>query len=227
MDIMKSGLALFMMCISISIISVATAEEQNWTFDNDATDWTPANGSWEVEDGIYKQKMRWGEAHHTLANGTDWTDHTLEAHVRIEDGHWAGILFRAQSEFEYYVYLICPKENKSELWRHRHSTAFKDGFEGRDEIEHDIEPVGLTLARQEWFTLQVVVEGSRITVAINGIQQGVFIDATYPFGRIGVWTWDTQASFDNVSVKGDTTTSLTAIEPQGKLTTAWAALKRE
>ena len=214
-----------MMCISI--VSVAEAEEQMWTFDNDAADWTPANGSWKVEDGVYKQTMRWGEAHHTLANGTDWTDHTLAAKVRIEDGHWAGILFRAQSEFEYYVYLICPKENKSELWRHRQSTAFKDGFEGRDEIEHDIEPVGLTLARQEWFTLQVVVEGSRITLAINGIKQGIFVDDTYPFGRIGVWTWDTQASFDNVSVKGDTTTALTAIKPQGKLTTSWAALKRE
>ena len=166
---------------------------------------------------------------HTIrsAEGADWTDHTLEAQVRIEAGHWAGIVFRAQSEFEYYVYLICPKENKSELWRHRRSTAFKDGFEGRDEIEHDIEPIGLTLTKQEWFKLQVSVQGSRIAVAINGIEQGIFIDETYPFGRIGVWTWDTQASFDDVRVNGGTTTPLTAIQPQGKLTTAWAALKKE
>lgn len=227
MNILKSGPALFMMCISICLVSLATAEEQMWTFDNGAADWIPANGTWEVEEGVYKQTTRWGKAQHTLADGADWTDHTLEAKVRIEAGHWAGIVFRAQSEFEYYVYLICPKENKSELWRHRRSTAFKDGFEGRDEIEHDIEPVGLTLARQEWFTLQVEVKSSQITVAINGIKQGVFIDETYPFGRVGVWTWDTQASFDDVSVKGDTTTSLTAIEPQGKLTTSWAALKEK
>lgn len=49
---------------------------------------------------------------------------------------------------------------------------------------------------------------------------------TYPVGKVGVWTWDTQASFDDVSVKGDTTASLTEIEPQGKLAMSWAALKR-
>ena len=223
---MKSRISLFLMSISICLASVATADEQVWTFDNNAADWNPANGTWEVENGVYKQTTRYGEAQKTLADEMEWTDHTIAAKVRIEAGHWAGIVFRAQNEFEYYVYLICPKENKSELWRHRRSTAFKDGFEGRDEIEHDIEPIGLTLTRNEWFTLSATLEGSRIALAINGIEQGVFIDDTYPRGKIGVWTWDTQASFDDVSVKS-VTTSLTAVEPNGKLATAWAALKRK
>ena len=227
MDVMKSRRVLFMMCISISVVSLATAEEHVWTFDGDAADWAPANGSWEVGEGIYKQTTRWGEAQKALVDGVEWVDHTLEAKVRIDDGHWGGIVFRAQNEFEYYVYLICPKENKSELWRHKRSAAFKDGFEARDEIEHDIEPIGLTLTRNEWFTLRVVVAGSRIAVAINDIEQGVFLDDAYPVGKVGVWTWDTQASFDDVNVKGNTTTSLTAIEPQGKLATSWAAIKRQ
>ena len=105
--------------------------------------------------------------------------------------------------------------------------AFKDGFEARDEIEHDIEPIGLTITRNKWFTLRVVVEGSRIAVAINDIEQGVFFDDTYPVGKVGVWTWDTQASFDDVTVDGSKTTSLTAIEPSGKLATSWAVLKRK
>lgn len=224
---MRSQLILFLVYISICLASVATADEQAWTFDDSAVDWIPANGSWEVEDGIYKQTMRWGKAQKALADGAEWTDHTIEARVRIEAGHWAGIVFRAQNEFEYYVYLICPKENKSELWRHRRSTAFKDGFEGRDEIEHDIEPIGFTITRNEWFTLRATVEGSRIALAINGIEQDVFTDDTYPLGKVGVWTWDTQASFDDVSVNGATTTSLTAVEPHGKLATAWAALKEK
>ena len=226
MGVMKSGFTLFVMCISIYFASSATAEEQLWTFDNNATDWIPANGTWEVEEGVYKQTTRWGEAQKALVDGMEWTDHTLEAKVRVDDGHWGGIVFRAQNEFEYYVYLICPKENKSELWRHRRSTAFKDGFEARDEIEHDIEPIGLTIIRNEWYTLRVVVEGSRFAVAINGIEQGVFFDNTYSVGKVGVWTWDTQASFDDVSVKGDTA-SLTEIKPQGKLAMSWAALKRK
>ncbi len=224
---MKSRLALSLICLSLYIVAFATAEEHVWTFDNDASDWTPANGSWEVEEGIYKQTMRYGEAQKALVNGVEWTDHTLEAKVRVDDGHWGGIVFRAQNEFEYYVYLICPKENKSELWRHKRSTAFKDGFEARDEIEHDIDPIGLTITRNEWFTLRVVVEDSRIAVAINDIEQGVFVDDTYPVGKVGVWTWDTQASFDDVSVNGSTTAILTAIEPRGKLAVSWAALKTQ
>lgn len=224
---MKSELALFVICLSICFASLGTAEEQHWTFDEDAADWTAANGSWEVQAGIYKQTTRWGEAMHALAAGPDWTDHTLAAKVRLEAGHWAGIVFRAQNEFEYYVYLLCPKENRSELWRHRHSTAFKYGFEGRDEIEHNIEPIGITITRHEWFTLSVGLEGNRMAVAINGIQQGVFTDDAYAYGKVGVWTWDTQASFDDVSVTGNTTTSLTSIQPQAKLATSWANLKRE
>ncbi len=85
---------------------------------------------------------------------------------------------------------------------------------------------GLTLTRKEWFTLEATLEGDRIALAINGIEQGVFFDDAYPRGKVGVWTWDTQASFDNVSVTGVTTTPLTAVEPHGKLATSWAALKR-
>ncbi len=224
-DITKSRISRPLIYITVFLTSVAAAEQHTWTFDEDAADWTPANGTWRIENGVYKQTMRYGKAQKALAHGAEWTDHTLKANVRIEAGHWAGIVFRAQNEFEYYVYLICPKENKSELWRHRRSTAFKDGFEARDEIEHDIEPIGLTLTRDEWFTLQATVEGDRIAVAINGIQQAVFNDSTYARGKIGVWTWDTQASFDDVHVKSVSATSLTPVEPRGKLTIAWAALK--
>lgn len=214
--------------ISLSLLivfaSLGIAAEQLWTFDDAAADWVASNGTWEVQEGVYKQTTRWGKAMHALVDNEPWTDHGLSAKVRIEAGHWAGIVFRAQNEFEYYVYLLCPKENKSELWRHRRSTAFKDGFEGRDEIDHDITPLGLTLTKQEWFTLSVQVEGDRIAVAINGIEQGVFRDSTYPAGTVGLWTWDTQASFDDVSVT-DEIAPVTSVEPRRKLATSWANLK--
>lgn len=214
--------------ISLSLLivfaSLGIAAEQLWTFDDAAADWVASNGTWEVQEGVYKQTTRWGKAMHALVDSEPWTNHGLSAKVRIEAGHWAGIVFRAQNEFEYYVYLLCPKENKSELWRHRRSTAFKDGFEGRDEIDHDITPLGLTLTKQEWFTLSVQVEGDRIAVAINGIEQGVFRDSTYPAGTVGLWTWDTQASFDDVSVT-DELAPVTPVEPRRKLATSWANLK--
>ena len=210
-------------CLSTS---PAFADEQIWTFDGNVTDWTVANGSWQVQDGVYKQTSRWGEAMHSLGGDTNWTDHTLEARVRLDEGNWAGVVFRARNEFEYYVYLLCPLENKSELWRHRRSRAFKDGFEGRDEIEHNIEPSTVTITRHEWFDLKVVVAGNSIQVSINGVQQGEFTDDAYATGKIGVWTWDTQASFDDLKVKGlKTTDTLTPVQPQAKLATTWASVK--
>ena len=67
-----------------------------WTFDDNADDWIPANGDWEVQDGVYKQTLRWGKAQKALAGTVELTDHTIEAKVRVESGHWAGIVFRAQ-----------------------------------------------------------------------------------------------------------------------------------
>ncbi len=215
-------IALIYLCLTIN----GVAEEYRWAFDDDASDWKAANGTWEVQDGAYKQTTRWGKAMHALVDSMEWSDHVLEAKVRLEAGHWAGIVFRARNEFEYYVYLLCPKENKSELWRHRRSTAFQDGFEGRDEIEHNIPPIGLTITRHEWFKLSVAVEGDRIAVAINDIQQGVFKDGTYATGTVGVWTWDTQASFDDVTLT-DNVAPVTSVQPRAKLATTWASLKKK
>ena len=105
-------------CFLVLVASTVFAGEQTWSFESEAEDWKPANGSWSVEDGIYKL-AKGGRAEHSLVGDAAWEDYTVEAKVRLDEGNWAGVVYRAQSEMEYYVYYLNVPNNKTELWRHK------------------------------------------------------------------------------------------------------------
>ena len=210
-------------CCLILVASFAYAGEQSWSFEADAADWTPANGTWSVEDGTYKL-AKGGRAEHSLVGEVGWEDYTVEAKVRLDEGNWAGVVFRAQSEMEYYVYYLNVPNNKTELWRHKQSA-----WDSRDKIG-ELAGTNVTIANDEWFDMRVVVEGVSMKLWINGEDQGELKDETdagYGAGQAGVWAWETAASFDDVKVSGDEIVGgETPVEPQGKLTTTWGRIKQ-
>jgi hypothetical protein len=204
--------------------SFALAGEQLWTFDNNADGWTVANGTWTAQNGVYSVAA--GEAAmHSIVGDVNWTDYVLEAKVRLDAGNWAGLVFRAQNEFEYYVYYLNVPDNKSELWRHR-----QGAFDARNAITSNIPATNITIVNGEWLDVQVVVEGDTFRFWINGELQGELQDTvgpSYASGMIGVWAWDTAASFDDVRVSGDDIPgTVTPVEPKDKLTTAWGRIKQ-
>ena len=210
-------------CCLVLVASFAYAGEQSWSFEADATDWTPANGTWSVEDGTYKL-AKGGRAEHSLVGETGWEDYTVEAKVRLDEGNWAGVVFRAQSEMEYYVYYLNVPNNKTELWRHK-----EGAWDARDKIG-ELAGSNITVANNEWFDMRVVVEGNSMKLWINGEDQGELKDETgagYAAGQAGVWAWETAASFDDVKVSGDEIVGgETPVEPQDKLTTTWGRIKQ-
>ena len=210
-------------CFLILVASFAFAGEQSWSFEADADEWTPANGAWSVEDGTYKLAQG-GRAEHSLVGEVGWEDYTVEAKVRLDAGNWAGVVFRAQSEMEYYVYYLNVPDNKTELWRHKTGE-----WNSRDKIG-ELAGANITIANGEWFDMQVVVEGNLMKLWINGETQGELADETgagYPAGQIGVWAWETGASFDDVKVFGDEVIGGgTSVEPQDKLATTWGHIKQ-
>ena len=222
---MKLSSSLFLFFIFSGAISFCSqmvqAGELAWTFKEDADQWKAAKGIWEVENGVYHQRQRWGEAIHSLVGETSWTNYTLQAKVRIYEGNWAGVVFRAQDEFQYYVYLFCPKEKVSELWLHKTGGPFS-----RQAIDDHIEARNIELKRQVWLNFQVQVEGNRITLSINGELQAEFTDETYRRGKIGVWAWDTIASFDDVRVFGSSVRPSTNVAYHWKLPLTWGSLKQ-
>ena len=197
-----------------------------WNFDDAAQtdEWEVANGDWSVKGGVYQETSGGQVAMHSLVGDENWEDYVVQAKIRMDVGNWGGLIFRAQSELEYYVYYLNVPDNKSELWRH------EDGaFDTRTAITSNIPAAGkLKIANGEFFDVKVVVEGDVFQLFINDELQSEQQDGTYDTGKIGVWAWQTQASFDDVTVTGDDVedNAVFAVQARGKLTTTWGKLKK-
>lgn len=210
-----SFIALFAVLLSQS----SFAGTQLWDFEKNAEGWKVANGTWSVEDGVY-QLSKGGQAEHSLVGEEDWDNYTIEAKVRLDEGSWAGLVFRAKSEMEYYVYYLNVPNNKTELWRHK-----QGGWGARDNLAQ-IPAVGdVVIKNGEWFDMKVEVEGDTFKLYINGEFQKENSDDLYKKGQVGVWAWQTAASFDDFTVSGRDIEDTLAVDPNRKLTTTWGRLK--
>ena len=216
---------LFVGCMALLTSQNSWAGTQLWTFEKAAQvdEWEVANGKWSVKDGVYQETSGVEAAMHSLVGDTNWDDYVIEAKVRIDVNNWAGIVFRAQSELEYYVYYLNVPDNKSELWKH-----MEPNFDSRVAITSNIPAAGVKIANGEWMDVRIVVEGDTFQFFINDEFQSEQKGADYPTGRIGVWTWQSQGSFDDVTVTGDNVpdNAIFAVDAKGKLTTTWGRLKQ-
>ncbi len=211
--------SMVLLCMMLSL--PAFAGTQLWDFEEKHDDWEVANGDWEIKGGIY-QVERGGKAEHSLVGEEAWDDYTVEAKIRLDEGNWAGVVFRAQSEMEYYVYYLNVPNNKSELWRHS-----KGAWDTRAAITSNIPATKkVKIENEEWLDVKVVVEGEIFNFYINGEHQGEQKDGTYKTGMIGVWAWETAASFDDVMITGDNVVDTLAVDANHKLATTWGRLKR-
>jgi len=214
-------IALALVMLGVSLVSQSSwAGTQLWDFEKDVKDWKVANGDWKIEGGFYKETSGAVPAMHSLIGEDNWDDYVVEAKIRLDQGNWAGLVFRAQSEFEYYIYYMNVPDNKSELWRHT-----KPAFDSRANISQ-IPAVDVKIANNEWLNVKVVAQGKTLQLWINGKLQHEDTDDAYPAGQIGAWVWDTGASFDDVKVSGaGIAGSVTPVQPKGKLATSWGKIK--
>ena len=202
---------------ALTVSPTAFAGTLTWDFEGGASDWAAPNGTWEVNGGVYQEVSGADPAMHSVVGDADWDDYVINAKVRLDGaGQWAGIVFRAQSDFEYYVYYLNVPNNKSELWKHN------DGaFDARENL-NDIPGVGILIENDVFHEVQVVIEGDAFELWVDNELQSQDSDASYASGQVGVWAWATTASFDDFSVTAD---FITPVEAQGKLATAWGELK--
>lgn len=201
--------------------NVAYAGTQTWDFGkaDAAKDWKTVTGNWEVKDGSY-QLIGKTPAMHSLVGNPKWTDYVVEAKVRIDRNNWAGIVVRAQSDFEYYVYYMNVPDNKSELWLHS-----KPNIDTRKNLAQIPAKDGVKIERGKFINVKVVAEGDKLQLWVEGKLQHEGTDKTYPAGQAGVWAWDTDASFDDVKVTGKDIAGGVAVQPAGKLATTWGRMR--
>ena len=183
-----------------TIASVSLAGSKTWDFESGSADWKVANGKWTVTGGIYQETSGKDKAMHAIVGDAAWKNYTVETKIRIDDGRWAGLIFRAQNQLEYYVFYLHVPDNKTEFWRHIKG----GGFDARDRLQGNIPAVGgVKIKNGEWYKVRIDVSIDDFTLYIDDIKQGVFQDTNrkYINGGIGLWTWETKASFDDVVVR--------------------------
>ena len=167
---------------------------------------------------------------HRIARGADWEkweDYTVSCKIRIDgDGSkWAGLIFRAQKDnHEYYVYYLNVPNNKSEFWVHMIGEWIT-----RRPVSANI-AAAKKLAKEKievdkWMDVKVVTNKDKFEFWINDKLQGELEDGDYKTGAVGVWCWQSKASFDDVMVEGDTVTNTLAVDPKSKLATTWSSIK--
>ncbi len=197
---------------------------QTWDFEEHAKGWKIANGNWSVDNGLYKVS-RGGVAEHSLVGQSHWENYTIDAKVRIDDFHWSGVVFRAKSEMEYYVYYMNALDNRVELWKHN-----MGAWDNRQGIAWTFAVGGIHIKNNVWYNITIEVINDKFICYINGKKQLEQLDDSYVTGKVGVWAWNTAASFDDFTVtkkeiEEDMNNNLN-VDPVEKLTTLWGHIKQ-
>ena len=93
--------------------------------------------------------------------------------------------------------------NYSKLWRHTDTNGL---FLDRIPIDFFIPPVNVTIWKNERYDMKVVIEGNQSELWINAEKQDEHTlddsNPIYAAGNIGVFSWLTRASYDDVRVSG-------------------------
>ena len=208
-----------------------------WTFDFEdaaqAKQWKVANGTWKTEKGAYSEIAGAEKAAHVLFGEDDWTDYTVEAKIRIDANKWVGLVFRAISEYEYYVLYQEPSPGVTAFFQHHGDVWDKRARPVPNKTPIKIKKGGKgdNIEVGEWYHLKIVVEGNDLKWFINDHLQAetklkrVGELDVYKKGKVGLWAWESKASFDDFKVYGPDIEGQ-AVEPQNKLTVTWGKLKK-
>ncbi len=218
-------LCLLILCNVLFTLSVS-ADTLQWDFNfkRNAKDWEVANGMWQVKNGVY-QVLK-GGLDHSVVGEKEWGDYTIEAKVRIDEGSWAGIVFRAIGEAQYYAYRLNTQFRTMQLYRYKPvpPDAVDLGWGAVERLEETIRPVGnIEIVNGKWFDMKVEVEGDTFKLYLNNKLQKEHSNHRYKTGKVGVWAGQTAASFDDFTVSGKNISL--AVDPNRKLSTTWGRIK--
>jgi hypothetical protein len=183
-----------------------------WNFDDDKTGATPAGftnvlGTWNVEaatDAPSKPNMLRQSGTSSImeypvlfADAPCFLDLTLKVSCHPESGvvdQACGLVFRLQNKSNYYVTRANVLENNVRLYR------VIDGV--REQLAT---AEGISVAGNQWHTLQAKASGSTLTVSFDGQEVISIEDDTFSkSGRIGLWLKaDSVTSFDDLEATAE------------------------
>lgn len=190
-----------------------------YDFERGMDEWTPVAGDWEVEGGELVQSDDATPAMRALVGSEDWTDYTIECKIMITGGSYTGVVFRAISDKEYYVFYMNANENVVELWQHT-------GPGDTDRVMQFKNPPagGVMIVADEWYDFKLVISDASGEFYVNGELQEQVDNLIYENGQVGAWAWTTQVKFDDFSISGPGVPEA-PVQPKDKLTLTWGKVK--
>lgn len=121
--------------------------------------------------------------------GSHWTDYRVNVNLRSPDNDGIGLMFRVQDNNNYYRFSMDSERNFRRLVKKVNGT-FTQIWQG----------TGTYVANQN-YQLEVTVQGTTITISLDGVQLYSGTDTSLRRGTIGLYSWNNQGSaFDNVEV---------------------------
>ena len=160
--------------------------------DGNADGWDVDSGTWAVSDGAYVQSATSGGAM-TFAGSTDWRDYEVEVKVTpVQTGGNIAVMISGRADGT----------------QNRYIGAYNGG---KLMIDRRIDGSSKVLAQKEYtmelgqtYTLKMTFSGENIALYVNGVKELEAVDATHSSGKIGLATYNTSASFDDVIVCSST-----------------------
>lgn len=194
--------------------------------DGNDRDWMPIQGDWSVDNQEYAQtdiEFTTTATHETYTRSffgdESWTDYTVEAKVRIEEGGPTapiiGIFFRVTEKSDigdYYYFRLDQRAAEGPALIKAPNEILQENLANPCEIGQD-------------YILTVEAEGDTFRCYIDGELEMEIFDDSFPAGAIGVGTFNADGRFDDVSVNGPGIAP-NAVSAAGKLAMTWASLKR-
>jgi hypothetical protein len=213
-------------CLVLILFPVGSGQALFFDFEDNAQldEWEIISGTWQlVKDEITNSSVVSGEGADDLilAIGDDtWTDYTVEfeANGLTDD---IGIVFRLQDINNYFGFLLAPNLDLSE-WFLKAGGGFDEnlGEKGGN----------FGISTNEWHKYKLVVEGMQASIFVDDQEAFDPLDIMDGFeqGRIGLRQWGDHGHYDNVLISGPgipRSPGESAIEPNGKLASAWGRIK--
>lgn len=193
--------------------------------DGNAKGWDEVQGKWSVKGGEYIQEdTKWVSTatnetyQRTFFGDVNWTDYTLEAKVRMNNGGETaaivGIFFRVTDKTakgDYYYFRLDARAAEGPALIKSPNVMLLENLAKPSKLNQN-------------YVLKVIVTGDDIQCYIDNKLEMEVQDKSFPKGAIGVGTFNTEGYFDDVNVNGKGIAA-NAVSTKGKLTTTWAFIK--
>lgn len=191
--------------------------------DGRADGWEEISGTWEVEDGVYKQAEATAAYQKSIHENEDWTDYTLEVDITMLEKSAAstsvaaGVLLRSDD----------TGSSGYRIWIRSDSGGFQFSLWQDNGYTHVITQAAEVATLGETYTLKVGIDGNVLSAWVD--DRSMFEDYAeetdlFPTGRVALINYNCSVQYDNISLSGENI--FMAVSPTSQsIATAWGAIK--